>query len=76
MSLHNIRHDTRFLLLFYLTADILENLVHFLEGSASSFGDKKEREQECQETEDRKESICACARVLDQRRCYETLCQY
>jgi hypothetical protein len=74
MSLHNVRHDPNLLLLFRLTTDIFENLIHLFQGSACSLRDEEEGEHEGEETEDGEECVCACASVLNQGRRYKALC--
>ena len=73
VSLNNLRHDPRLLLLFRLTADVLEHLIHLLEGLARRFRNTEERKDEGEETEDGEEGVRARASVLDERRCDKTL---
>lgn len=73
LSLDNVAHDARLLLLFRLTADVLEHLVHLLQRLTGSLRDDEECEDESEKTEDCEESVCAVAGVLDKRGSDETL---
>lgn len=73
LSLDNVAHDARLLLLFRLAADVLEHLVHLLQRLAGGLGDEEECEDKGEKAEDCEKGVCAVAGVLDERGSNETL---
>ena len=65
LPLDDFAHNARLLLLFRLTADVLEHVVHFLESLSRRLWNNEECKDKGEKAEDGKEGIRAVASVLN-----------